>query len=585
MKQLISAAASAAPPNIKSSNDIRWYLRALPGMGPSVREGATAVIIDGIMYTFGGMGGSGGSGDGGRSNALLRAPIKQYGKWETVVAKGTPPPPRSGHTASVVAGEMWVYGGEGAYNGLNKRDIFGDLRAYNPRSNTWRNLEVIGGPPYNLLPPARRGHTATLVKTVTVNRLVVFGGRGLDRVFGQDVFFNDLQVLDVPSMMWMEQQTEGPVPSPRSGHTATFVPKNETVFFIGGLSSRIVATRRCPRSNNKKPLPQFVRSSHMPRTHTSTTKLDSAIKAKRSEPAARLVSPTAAAGGGDGVVGGGPATDDNPVFASDDVYSLDTRLWRWTKTKPVGTGPGRVYGHGAAAHPDPRVPDVFVFGGRKPKRSDSRMARLFVLHTEDMRWSSPKAGGPPPSPRYGHVMAQGDECIIIFGGSSFDSYCDSNLSQLLLPVHEEALPPPPPPDKQPLMRLRSTAVVRGQTVLAAGPENHQAVFRDVTPADVALGPQPDLHRFGGSIPLEPPSSILRGAGGFGGLDSPSDLNRSSHGTYMGPTTFGSSARFEPLTGGASRQHPRPHPCPRPCACCPYRGSGAAAVRGGDGAAA
>merc|ERR1719238_1544147 len=112
MKQLISAAASAAPPNIKSSNDIRWYLRALPGMGPSVREGATAVVIDGIMYTFGGMGGSGGSGDGGRSNALLRAPIKQYGKWETVVA-----------------GEMWVYGGEGAYNGLNKRDIFGDLRA------------------------------------------------------------------------------------------------------------------------------------------------------------------------------------------------------------------------------------------------------------------------------------------------------------------------------------------------------------------------------------------------------------------------------------------------------------------------
>ena len=66
-------------------------------------------------------------------------------------------------------------GGEGAYNGLNKRDIFGDLRAYNPRSNTWRNLEVIGGPPYNLLPPARRGHTATLVKTVTVNRCAMRG--------------------------------------------------------------------------------------------------------------------------------------------------------------------------------------------------------------------------------------------------------------------------------------------------------------------------------------------------------------------------------------------------------------------------
>ena len=31
-------------------------------MGPSVREGATAVVIDGIMYTFGGMGGCVGLG-------------------------------------------------------------------------------------------------------------------------------------------------------------------------------------------------------------------------------------------------------------------------------------------------------------------------------------------------------------------------------------------------------------------------------------------------------------------------------------------------------------------------------------------
>ena len=73
---------------------------------------------------------SGGSGDGGRSNALLRAPIKQYGKWETVVAKGTPPPPRSGHTASVVAGEMWVYG---------------TLCCVALASLVWRRLGAVGG--------------------------------------------------------------------------------------------------------------------------------------------------------------------------------------------------------------------------------------------------------------------------------------------------------------------------------------------------------------------------------------------------------------------------------------------------------
>ena len=156
---------------------------------------------------------------------------------------------------------LLVTGGEGAYNGLNRRDIFGDLRAYDPKSNTWRNLEVMGGPPYNLLPPARRGHTATVVKTVTrqqcvpplhrcrpgqrfaivltirrhvAARLVIFGGRGLDRVFGQDVFFNDLQVMDVPSMMWLEMATDGPVPLPRSGHTATYMASNETIVVIGG---------------------------------------------------------------------------------------------------------------------------------------------------------------------------------------------------------------------------------------------------------------------------------------------------------------------------------------------------------------
>jgi len=67
-------------------------------------------------------------------------------------------------------------------------------------------------------------------------RVVVFGGRGLDRVFGQDVFFNDLQVMDVPSMMWLEKSTEGPKPVPRSGHTATFMWHNETIYVIGGTS-------------------------------------------------------------------------------------------------------------------------------------------------------------------------------------------------------------------------------------------------------------------------------------------------------------------------------------------------------------
>lgn len=56
-------------------------------------------------------------------------------------------------------------GGEGEYNGLNARNVFGDLVAFKPETNTWRHMDLIGGPPYNLVPPARRGHTATEVNT------------------------------------------------------------------------------------------------------------------------------------------------------------------------------------------------------------------------------------------------------------------------------------------------------------------------------------------------------------------------------------------------------------------------------------
>lgn len=41
---------------------------------------------------------------------MQRINLEKPGKWEVVDTKGTPPAPRSGHSANVIDGEIWIYG-------------------------------------------------------------------------------------------------------------------------------------------------------------------------------------------------------------------------------------------------------------------------------------------------------------------------------------------------------------------------------------------------------------------------------------------------------------------------------------------
>ena len=53
--------------------------------------------------------------------------------------------------------------------------------------------------------------------------MYVFGGIGPDRVFGNDIFFNDVQILDLGKVSWKEMETQGKPPSPRAQHAALVV--------------------------------------------------------------------------------------------------------------------------------------------------------------------------------------------------------------------------------------------------------------------------------------------------------------------------------------------------------------------------
>eukprot|EP01127_Copromyxa_protea_P018187 TRINITY_DN5659_c0_g1_i1.p1 TRINITY_DN5659_c0_g1~~TRINITY_DN5659_c0_g1_i1.p1 ORF type:complete len:413 (-),score=51.01 TRINITY_DN5659_c0_g1_i1:523-1761(-) len=71
--------------------------------------------------------------------------------------------PRLGHTATVVGNEIWVFGGSDG-----SQAFFNDLHIFNTVSGEWRNSEISGTPP-----SPRSGHSATLVAD---GKIIIFGG-------------------------------------------------------------------------------------------------------------------------------------------------------------------------------------------------------------------------------------------------------------------------------------------------------------------------------------------------------------------------------------------------------------------------
>lgn len=98
---------------------------------------------------------------------------------------------------------------------------FNDVWSYDPRTNSWTQLECIG-----YIPAAREGHASALVGDV----MYTFGGRTEE---GNDL--GDLAAFRITSRRWYTFQNMGPSPSPRSGHSMTAFGKH--IVVIGGEPS------------------------------------------------------------------------------------------------------------------------------------------------------------------------------------------------------------------------------------------------------------------------------------------------------------------------------------------------------------
>ncbi|GKV35488.1 hypothetical protein SLEP1_g43748 [Rubroshorea leprosula] len=181
--------------------------------GPGKRWGHTSNAIKGgrFLYVFGGYG-----KDNCQTNQVhVFDTAKQT--WSQPVIKGTPPTPRDSHSCTAVGDNLFVFGGTDGMNPLK------DLYILDTASHTWICPSVRGEGP-----EAREGHSAALVG----KRLFIFGGCGKSSASNDEVYYNDLYILNTETFVWKWATTSGNPPSARDSHTCSSW-KNK-IIVIGG---------------------------------------------------------------------------------------------------------------------------------------------------------------------------------------------------------------------------------------------------------------------------------------------------------------------------------------------------------------
>ncbi|XP_058204979.1 protein GLUTELIN PRECURSOR ACCUMULATION 3 [Rhododendron vialii] len=256
-----------------------WYQPECTGsgsdgeVGPSPRAFHVAVSIDCHMFIFGGRSGSKRLGDFwvldtdiwqwseltsfgdlpsprdfAAASAIGNRKIVMYGGWDgkkwlsdvyvmdtmslewmELSVSGSLPPPRCGHTATMVEKRLLVYGGRGGGG-----PIMGDLWALKGlieeenETPGWTQLKLPGQ-----APSPRCGHTVTSGG----HHLLLFGGHGTGGWLSRyDVYHNDCVVLDRVSAQWKRLPTSNEPPPARAYHSVTYVGSRYLLF--GGFDGK-----------------------------------------------------------------------------------------------------------------------------------------------------------------------------------------------------------------------------------------------------------------------------------------------------------------------------------------------------------
>ena len=191
-----------------------WTEFDLEGEVPSARDGHSMAYDsrDGEVILFGGWDGL----------AFLNdtwAYDPDANTWTELDPRGELPPARSNH-AMVYDSD----GGQVLLHGGSAEDAqFNDTWAYDPRANTWTELDPAGDM------PSPRAFSA-MVYDPTTGRAILFGGWDYEDYL--DV--NDTWAYDPEADTWTELHPAGGLPAAREGHSLVCDPTGGRLFLFGG---------------------------------------------------------------------------------------------------------------------------------------------------------------------------------------------------------------------------------------------------------------------------------------------------------------------------------------------------------------
>ncbi|KAF9432469.1 Negative regulator of mitotic exit [Entomortierella beljakovae] len=192
-----------------------WNKPTIQGPLPTPRHSHTGSSVGTTMYIFGGQVDNYYLGD---ILAFDMKTITQNPRWEVIEPQTESPPARSGHSAAVFEGKIYVFGGADA-------DYFyNDIWCFDTRAITWTPIPASG-----YLPSGRHGHACTIVDGV----LYIFGGNSPD---GTEL--NDAYAFRINERRWYLFQNMGQAATPRYGHTMCTV--KDKIYILGGESEQML---------------------------------------------------------------------------------------------------------------------------------------------------------------------------------------------------------------------------------------------------------------------------------------------------------------------------------------------------------
>ncbi|XP_017984444.1 PREDICTED: acyl-CoA-binding domain-containing protein 5 isoform X4 [Theobroma cacao] len=151
-------------------------------------------------------------------------------EWMELSVTGSLPPPRCGHTATMVEKRLLVYGGRGG-GGPIMSDLWALKGLIEEENETpgWTQLKLPGQ-----APSPRCGHTVTSGG----HYLLLFGGHGTGGWLSRyDIYYNDCIVLDRLSAQWKRLPIGNEPPAARAYHSLSHIGSRYLLF--GGFDGKL----------------------------------------------------------------------------------------------------------------------------------------------------------------------------------------------------------------------------------------------------------------------------------------------------------------------------------------------------------